>query len=80
MPRCVAIDSNGFVVDVIPQPSDVSTCTLVLASPSELESPVTGLFNLTADQGGSLVILILGTWLIGWGIAQAVRLGSSSND
>jgi len=40
--RCVVIDANGFVVDVDPQPVDVSTCVLVLAAPSEVgASPFT---------------------------------------
>lgn len=36
--RCVQIDASGNVVDVVPQPADASSCTLVLAEPSEVAS------------------------------------------
>lgn len=62
--RCVAIDGNGFVVDVVPQPADVTTCSMVLASPEEIgeASP----FNIPLDAAGDLVAAMGLVIATGW--------------
>ncbi len=64
--RCVQINGSGAVVDVTPQPVDVSACSLVLVSGAE----VTGNpFKLTLEEGG----LIGGAICLLWGAAFGLR-------
>lgn len=67
--RCVAIDTSGFVVDVVPQPADFTTCTLLLVSPGEITpSP------FALDLGGAAAIsgAIIGLWGLAAGIRYVV--------
>jgi len=66
--RCVAIVS-GAVVDVDPQPSDISTCTLVLVDPSDITANpfVLTRADFDAIAPGLWLLLVTGfifRWLI----------------
>ena len=65
--RCVAIDGSGFVVDVVPQPADLTTCTLILASPTE----VTASPFILSDEDAAL--LAGAAWFV-WGVAYGLRM------
>jgi|OpeIllAssembly_1097287.scaffolds.fasta_scaffold02466_3 hypothetical protein len=61
--RCVVVDASGFVVDVTPQPADVTTCTLVLASPSEVGSSP---FAVDSTDAQTLLWGIAPLWITAW--------------
>jgi hypothetical protein len=61
--RCVTVDGSGNVVDIVPQPADVTMCTLVLASPAEVGSSP---FALTGDDATTLAWLIAPLWITAW--------------
>lgn len=67
--RCVAVDGAGAVVDVVPQPADLTTCTLVLVSPGELTpSP----FLMGIDDAGLIGVAVIGLWSLAWAFRQFV--------
>lgn len=68
--RCVEINAAGVVMDVDPQPSDVSSCTLVLAVPAELQNDV---MALTSTQGAEIGGAVLLVWAGAWVIRQVAR-------
>jgi hypothetical protein len=68
--RCVAIDAGGLVVDVDPQPVDVTLCTLVLASPAEVG---TSPFTLTVEEGGLIGAAIALLWATAFGLRMLRR-------
>jgi hypothetical protein len=62
----VQVDAQGQVVDVVPQPADVTTCALVIVSGVEaVSSP----WRLTLEEGG----LIGGAICLLWGAAFGLR-------
>ncbi len=61
--RCVTVDASGFVVEVSPEPADVTTCALVLASPAEVGSSP---FALTVDEATTLAWAIAPMWIVAW--------------
>lgn len=61
--RCVTVDGTGHVVDVVPQPVDLSTCTAVLVSGVEVNNSP---FALTADDAVTLLWLIVPIWTVAW--------------
>jgi len=64
--RCVAI-VGGAVVDIDPQPTDVTTCTLILVSPTEvIASP----WLLEPDDAGLISVAIIGLWALAWAFRQ----------
>lgn len=65
--RCVAIDAAGVLVDVVPQPADVSTCALVIRSGQEVSANP---FALTLEEGG----LIGAAIVLLWGAAFGLRM------
>jgi hypothetical protein len=68
--RCVAVDVNGFVVDVVPQPATVDSCTLVLATPGEVGSSP---WNLTLAQAEPLMWAIVGVLVVGFTFRMLIR-------
>jgi len=65
--RCVIVDGSGFVVDVDPQPVEVSSCGLVLQSGAEVvASPFALDLDSAAALGGAFAAL--------WAIAYVLRL------
>lgn len=68
--RCVAIDVDGFVVDVVPQPADLTTCTLVLASPAEVTASP---FLLSLEDGGLIGLAILSLWAVAFGMRSLIQ-------
>jgi len=65
--RCVTIDGTGQVIDVVPQPSDLTGCALVLATPGELNAD---LFTLSLEDAGLISLAIISLWAF----AAAIRL------
>jgi hypothetical protein len=61
--RCVTVDGSGAVVDVVPQPADVTTCTLVLATPAEVGSSP---FALSVEDATLLGFGIVAVWVTAW--------------
>ena len=68
--RCVAIDVNGFVVDVVPQPGTTESCTLVLATPGEIGSSP---WNLTLAQAEPLTWAIAGVLVVAFTFRMLIR-------
>lgn len=64
--RCVQINGSGQLVDVTPQPVDVTACALVVQSGQEVASSP---FALTLEEGG----LIGGAICLLWGAAFGLR-------
>lgn len=69
--RCVAVDpSTGAVYVQHPEPADVSSCALVLASPGEIgASP----FSLDVPAASAIGAAILTLWAVAWGIRSAIQ-------
>lgn len=77
--RCVTIDGSGFLVDVTPQPVDMSSCALVVQSGGELGNNP---FNLSAADGGSVALAVLLVWGSGfvWRVlVQSLQLFDKDN-
>lgn len=73
--RCVAIDAGGNVVDVVPQPSDVTSCTLVLAVPAELQAD---LFRMDLVDAGAVSLAIISLWAVAFSVRLLIRFLWSS--
>lgn len=76
--QCVQVDvvklqsgnpANGLVL-VTPQPSDLSTCQMVVGSYSEMSSELT---RLSPTEGAQIAGAILLIWAIAWTIRVIVR-------
>lgn len=66
MARCVEIGEGGALIDVSPQPSDVTTCALVVASGYEHGQFSSSPWVLTEAQGAQIGGAILLVWAIAW--------------
>jgi hypothetical protein len=55
---CVSADNAGVLSVVTPQPPDVSSCSMVVASPSELAGIVQPLDISSAEQIGAAIFLL----------------------
>lgn len=66
MARCVEIGKGGALIDVSPQPSDVTTCALVVASGYEHGQFSSSPWVLTEAQGAQIGGAILFVWAIAW--------------
>jgi len=65
----------------VPQPLDVTSCVMVLASPQELQpSAWNDLLTMDAATGSLIATAIAVTWVTGWAIGLARRMGTSSLD
>lgn len=73
MARCVEIGKGGALIDVSPQPSDVTTCALVVASGYEHGQFSSSPWVLTEAQGAQIGGAILFVWAIAWGIRALAR-------
>jgi hypothetical protein len=65
----VTIDGSGFVVDVVPQPTDLSTCAMVIAAGSEL-SPWQ---PISLAEGAQITAIVAGVWAIGFLIREGKK-------
>jgi len=65
--QCVQVNTSGGVEVVDPQPSDLTTCTAVLLSPSEA-SPAWYAVPLSADEGAVIGVAIATVWALAWGL------------
>lgn len=61
--RCVDIDTNGFLIDIDPQPSTFDTCAYVLQSGAEV---VASPFSLDQTAAASLAGAFAGLWAIAY--------------
>ncbi len=67
MAQCVAV-VGGSVVEA------AEPCTgFLLLSPAEYAQVVASPFNLTAEDGLTLSVAILGVWAVAWSIRALVR-------
>lgn len=73
--RCVGVDPSGVVVVINPEPADVSSCSLVLASPGEIGSSP---FALDVPAAAAISAAVLLVWAVAWGCRQAINLLRSS--
>lgn len=79
---CASIDSQGFVLSASTQPADMSACSVVLVTGAELGSltafavPTPSQFAAAWGWGFSLVV---GTYVIAWGIGSVLRFLSQRN-
>lgn len=73
---CAGIDPSGAVLMASTQPSDMSSCAVVLVTGAELGSltafavPTPNQFATVWAWGFSLVV---GAYLIGWGVGAVVN-------
>ena len=67
--RCVQIDGSGAVLDVVPQPADLTSCTLVLVSPTEVNSSP---FVMDLADAGSIGAACIALWAFAWGVRQVL--------
>ena len=67
--QCVQVNSTGGVEIVDPQPSDLTTCTAVLLSPSEA-SPAWYAVPLSADEGAVIGVAVAAVWALAWCLRQ----------
>lgn len=73
---CAEITPDGYVHIPTAQPVDVSACTLVVASASELGSSP---FAMTPEQGAQVGTAVFGLWAVAWcfrAIAHAINQSS----
>lgn len=61
--RCVAIDTNGVLIDVVPQPATFESCTYVLQSGTEV---VASPFVLDQAAAASLAGAFAGLWALAY--------------
>lgn len=78
--RCVQINTEGQVVDMVPQPPTLAECYGVIPSPAEVSGPLGQLFALSAEQGGLIALAVAAVWAVGWGVRQYARVSTSRND
>lgn len=61
--RCLVIDSNGFLVDVSPQPATFDSCSYVVQSGAEV---VASPFALDLDDAGLLAGAVTALWAVAY--------------
>jgi len=76
------ISASNFTLRIVqPQPVDVTTCAMVVASPQELQpSAWNDLLTMNAATGSAIATAIVLTWVTGWAIGLARRVGQSNID
>lgn len=68
---CLEINpSTGALQPVSPQPSDLSSCSLVAGSYTETMS---GISQLSPADGSQIAVAILVIWALGWVVRQIAR-------
>jgi hypothetical protein len=65
--------STGALQVIDPQPSDITSCTLVVGNYSESGAGVSELFQLSPAQGAEIGGAIMLVWALVWGIRMVVR-------
>lgn len=75
---CVQADSSGVVSVIVPQPADVSACTMVLASPPEIGfSP----WAMPIEDAVAIGTAIWLAWAIAFGVRAVARaISDDSNE
>lgn len=71
MALCVAVDPNGAVYVVDPQPADTSACGLVLVSGLEAASSP---WALTPEQGSEIGGAVLLVWALAYVFRVLIRV------
>lgn len=81
MANCVSIDGTGAVVNVEPQPTDISTCQYVVMTPVEFSTasqvPDT---TLAGQFFGFGFFMVVASYLAGWAVGairKTVRFGAN---
>lgn len=67
---CAAVDPNGLVYVLDPQPVDITTCGLVIQSSIEAASSP---FSMTPEQGAQIAGAILMIWAIAFTFRMLIR-------
>lgn len=70
MTLCVAVDRNGAVYVVDPQPADTSACGLVLVSGQEA---ATSPWSMTPEQGSEIAGAVLLIWALAYVFRVCIR-------
>lgn len=65
--RCITIDTNGALIDVVPQPATFESCTYVLQSGAEVVASPFALDQAAAAQ-------LAGAFAGLWALAYCLRL------
>ena len=73
MGLCVVEGSGGAVTVQSPQPSDISTCSMVLISGAEYQSAASSPWNLTLSEAGAIGGAIVIVWAAGWASRTLIR-------
>lgn len=67
---CVAVDAQGYVYAIDPQPALTTDCALVLVTGNSAASSP---FALTPEQGAQIGVSILGLWALAFVFRMLVR-------
>jgi hypothetical protein len=75
---CAQVNSTTGALEIMAtQPSDFSTCTLVIQSGADAGvSP----FALSAADGTSIAAAIIGVWVVGWGFRALILSLKEGNE
>lgn len=83
--RCVSMVQSGsiyYIVDTLPQPTDLTTCAMVLPSANEVIG-ANYPFNLSASDGLTIAYAIVALWGVGFAgraLVRSLRGDSNEND
>lgn len=74
---CVAVDSNGVLYAVEPQPVSVIECGLVVSSGA---AAVASPFHLTVEEGAQIGFAVLLIWALAYGFRLLARVGNFNDN
>ncbi len=75
--QCFHTDAAGMLVADSPQPSDLTTCSLVVGSYSEFSSDFV---KISPSDGAQIAVAILGVWAVGYVFRLLIRALFIDND
>lgn len=79
--ECAYWYSNTSLRRVVPTPTDMSQCPLILMSPAEVGQQSSELWLMTPEQGAQVAGAILLLWAIAWVFRQFIgMLRTSTNE
>lgn len=74
--QCLTQLTTGYEVSN-PQPTDYTTCTAILVSPTELQNEI---FNLTPAQGSQIGAAVILVWAVAFTFRAAISSLNSQNE
>ena len=77
---CVTQDANGVLSLIQPQPSDVTTCAMVIASAQEVGLSPFNLSQADAEAIGAAIAIVWGAGFAARAVIRALGSGESQNE